>query len=193
MDDVSLINKNYDQTSMALTGFDIAFDKQCIHVDLSSYQPESKTDNEVKQIRDDIYRTYQIAMASNHPSKVALLINLARNFPEGITWKSSEQIEEKCTNTNLLHMQGRPDMSFADDEGYGETFIKLHEWRISSQNHCSESDAYLGKTKLAEAISIIENNAHLSDEQMHMLNSLIAESINKKLTQQQTVDAYFSS
>lgn len=185
MNTISLSNKNYDEISHALTGFDIMFGKERIHVDLSNYFPASKTASEVRQIREDVYHTYQIAIASNYHSTELLLMNIAKQFPDGINWTSPGQNEEKHINSNVLHMQGKPDMSFASSEGYGETFIKLHELRVSSQQHCENPDIDYDNTKLAEEISIVEKNAHLSNEQMHMLSSLIAAGINHKLLQQQ--------
>lgn len=188
MNTISLENKSYDKPSKALTGFDIVFDKERIHVDLSNYFPVSKTESEVRQIREDIYKTYQIAMTSNYHSKDVLLMSIAKNFPDGITWISPGQKEEQYINTNLLHMQGRPDMSFSNGARYGEAFLELHDLRSSSQKNNIKPCADYGNTKLAEAMSIGDNNAHLSNAQMHTLSCLIAENINKKLHSQQSCE-----
>ncbi len=186
MDSISLINKNYDESNNSLTGFDIVFNKERIHVDLSNYQLKSKSESEVRQIREDIYNAYQMAINSDYPSKEALLMTIAKDFPDGIAWISPEQKNEKYINTDVLHMQGIPNRSFVDIKGYGEAFLKLHEWRSSSQKHEVQLESDAGNTSLSEAISIIEKNGNLSNEQTRTLNYLIAESINMQLTQQQS-------
>lgn len=176
---IELTNKDFDSKTNMLNGFDIELSKsnQKLHVDLTNYLPQGKSDAEVQQVRNDFYDMYQHAIKNNPERAEITLSKLAKDFPDGISWRDSSQAVEKSISSDTLNMQGKPNLGVIASPSIGEAFFRLHADRATSPLNNSQSDNTL--MTLKDVAITINKNIDFSQDQKYFLNNIIAERLNQ--------------
>lgn len=197
MGDINLEDKSYDTAPKShtkmLTGFDIklANNEKEIHVDLSNYIPKNKSDAEINQERENIYKAYQVAVEHSPEQAKKTFGELAKQFDEGISWRAPDQELAHYVNTHVLNMQGNPNVELRDKvspEKYGEALLRLHEDRalgpLKHGGPLKDGEVLvpeLSQSKLQELAATIMQNKELSIDQKRSLANLVASNVNDKV------------
>lgn len=175
---VAVAGKQYDAQTRMLNGFDIQVEgrDKPLHVDVSHYSPKGKTEEETRQLREDIYSMYDFGIKRNPETAEKYLQKVAEKFPEGVTWHESG--ERSSPEGKTLRINGSPDLHVITTQKSGEHFFELHAEAsiVPPKLQVSELD----HNSLQGASAAINHGEHFTDTQKSRLNSMLAESLTKQ-------------
>ncbi len=180
---LTLANKDYDATSKLLTGFDINLgnNQKPLHIDLKNYFPDSKSLQEIQQIRENFYDVYQSAINRNPEHAEKSFEKTAQVFPDGISWLAPGQELKLHPNAHTLSMQGVENLGVIASKGYGEAFIRMHDDRADMQFKNREIDNLkVTLLNLQGVAATINQGEYFTEDQKDSLNKFITGNLNPK-------------
>ena len=194
---LAVTNKLYGKQSGLLQGFDINMgpNEKPLHIDLQNYSPQGKTPAETKQLREDFSDVYQSTIQRNPEDAERSFKKISQLFPQGISWRAPEQALSEHINTNVLQMQGVPNIGVIASKKYSQAFLRLHDDRANSPLKHGETglDSFTGITleSMQGAGAAINNGTYFTTEQKEQLNRMMANNINQNggtITKSLTLD-----